>query len=62
MEEVAMALQKLSKSKLVILLYHEVMKLKGFEEEFLDSAFDHLAERENLAKVFITKNDRLRRI
>ena len=57
-----MALQKLSKSKLVILLYHEVMKLKGFEEEFLDSAFDHLAERENLAKVFITKNDRLRRI
>jgi len=45
MEEVAMALQKVSKSKLdVDLLYQKVMKTEGFEEEFLKNAFDHLIE------------------
>jgi len=50
MAEVAMALQKISKSKLdAELLYQEVMKTEGFQEDFLGSAFDHLVERENLA-------------
>jgi len=63
MEEVAMALQKISKSKLdVDLLYQEVMKTEGFDEEFLGNAFDHLVERENLAKGFLAKSDKLRRI
>ncbi|KAJ8428008.1 hypothetical protein Cgig2_032345 [Carnegiea gigantea] len=63
MAEVAMALQNISKSKLdVDLLYQEVMKTERFEEDFLGSAFDHLIERENLAKGFLAKNDKLRRI
>ena len=63
MEEVAMALQKISKSKLdVDLLYQEVMKTEGFDEEFLGNAFDHLVEWENLAKGFLAKNDKLKRI
>ena len=32
-----------------------MMKIEGFEEEFLGSAFDHLVERENLAKGFLAK-------
>ena len=51
------------KTKLdVNLLYREVMKTEGFEEDFLDSAFDHLIERENLPKGFLAKSDKLRRI
>ena len=56
-------LHKISKSKLDIdLLYQEVMKTEGFEEEFLNSAFDHLIERENLANDFLAKSEKLRRI
>jgi hypothetical protein len=62
MAEVAMALQKISKSKLdVDLLYQEVMKTEGFEEDFLASVFDHLVERENLANGFLAKSDKLRK-
>jgi len=61
--EVAMTLQKISKSKLdVDLLYQEVMKTEGFEEDFMGSAFDHLVECENLAKGFLAKSNKLRRI
>ena len=38
------------------------MKTEGFEEEFLENAFDHLVERENLAKGLLAKSDKLRRI
>ena len=63
MEEVDMALQKILKFKLdVDLLYQEVMKIEGFEEEFLGNAFDHLEERENPAKGFLAKSDKLKRI
>ena len=63
MAEVAMALQKISKSKLnVDLLYQEVMKTEGFKEDFLANIFDHLVERENLAKGFLAKSNKLRRI
>ena len=63
MGEIAAALQRISKSKLdVDLLYQEVMRIEGSEEKFLGNAFDHLVERENLAKGFLVKNDRLKRI
>ncbi|KAJ8429590.1 hypothetical protein Cgig2_008561 [Carnegiea gigantea] len=63
MAEVAIALQKMFKSKLnVDLLYQEVMKTEGFEEDFLGSAFDHLVQREHFAKGFLAKSDKLRRI
>jgi len=39
-----------------------VTKTEGFEEDFLGSAFDHVAECENLAKGFPAKSDKLRRI
>jgi len=53
MAEVVMALQKIFKSKLDDdLLYQEVMKTEGFEDDFLGSAFDHLVECENLQRAF----------
>ncbi|KAL3502106.1 hypothetical protein ACH5RR_036555 [Cinchona calisaya] len=59
--EVAAALTKLSASKLdVSSLYHEIMKIKGYDEEFLTSVFDHLVQNEMLGKSFIVKSDRLR--
>ncbi|KAL3498016.1 hypothetical protein ACH5RR_040748 [Cinchona calisaya] len=59
--EVAAALTKLSTNKLdVSSLYDEIMKMKGYEEEFLASVFDHLVQNEMLAKSFIVKSDRLR--
>ncbi|KAL3537706.1 hypothetical protein ACH5RR_001072 [Cinchona calisaya] len=59
--EVATALTKLSASKIdVSSLYHEIMKIKGYDEEFLASVFDHLVQNEILGKSFIVKNDRFR--
>ena len=59
MAEVSMALQKISESKLdVDLLYKKVMKTEGFEEDFLGSAFNHLVERENLAKGFLAQTEK----
>ncbi|KAL3530958.1 hypothetical protein ACH5RR_010280 [Cinchona calisaya] len=59
--EVAAALTQLSTNKLdVSSLYDEIMKMKGYEEEFLASVFDHLVQNEMLAKSFIVKSDRLR--
>ncbi|KAL3500331.1 hypothetical protein ACH5RR_039424 [Cinchona calisaya] len=58
--EVAAALTKLSTNKLdVSSLYDEIMKTKGYEEEFLASVFDHLVQNEMLAKSFIVNSDRL---
>jgi len=55
-DEVAIALQRISKSKLdVNLLYQDVMRIEGLEEEFLGRAFDYLVERENLGKSFFSK-------
>ena len=42
-------------------LYEEVMKIEGFEESMLASAFDHLNENEVLARSFLLKSDRLRK-
>jgi len=62
MGEVAMALQNISKSRLDIgFVYQKLMKIEGFEEELVDSAFDHL-QCENLTKGFIANNDKLWRI
>jgi hypothetical protein len=38
--------------------YEEVMKIEGFEESMLASAFDHLNVDEVLATSFMLKNDR----
>ena len=58
-----MVLQKISKSKIDInLLYQEVIKTEGFEDDFLGSAFDHIIQCENLTKGFLAKGDKLRRM
>ena len=40
-------------------LYEEVMKIEGFEESMLASAFDHLIGNELLTRSFLLKSDRL---
>ena len=40
-------------------LYEEVMKMDGFEENMLASAFDHLNRDEKQARSFMLKNDKL---
>ena len=42
-------------------LYEEVMKIEGYEESMLASAFDHLNSDEVLARSIMLKNDRLRK-
>jgi hypothetical protein len=37
------------------------MKIEGFEESMLASAFDHLNENEVLAMSFMLKSDKLRK-
>ena len=61
--DVAVALGKLTEDRLVVSnLYEEVMKTEDFDEEFLASAFDYLVQNEMLAKAFLAKNNRLRKI
>ena len=63
MEDVAMTLQKRSKSKLDEDFFIKiVMKIERFEKEFLGNTFDHLVEWKNLVNGFLEKCDKLRRI
>ncbi|XP_058220899.1 cyclic nucleotide-gated ion channel 1-like isoform X2 [Rhododendron vialii] len=63
LEEVGLAIKKLTDDRLNVNdLYEEVMKTEGFDEPTLALAFDHLVENEKVAKAFIVKNARLRRV
>ncbi|KAF3650842.1 hypothetical protein T459_25722 [Capsicum annuum] len=54
--EVAMAIGGMVDSRLdVTKLYEEVMAMEGYEEEFLDDAFDYLVQSDTLAKAFMAK-------
>ena len=60
--KVASAIEKISENQLNFgSLYEEVMKMDGFEENMLASAFDHLNGDEKQARSFMLKNDKLRR-
>lgn len=62
LSEVVSALQKFSENQLdVKKLYEEIMKIDDFEEGIRAAAFDHLVEREMLARAFLTKSESLRR-
>ena len=64
LEEVADAIKTLSdddKGKFTEDLYNEIMKIEGFDEEFLGGVFDHLNANKNLAQRFMVKSARLRR-
>ena len=43
-------------------LYEEIMKMEGYDEVVLASAFDHLMYDEQAARSFLAKNARLRKI
>ncbi|KAL3512062.1 hypothetical protein ACH5RR_024779 [Cinchona calisaya] len=61
--EVATALTKLSNNRLIVSdLYAELMKMKGYDDEFLATVFDHLVQNEMLALAFMAKSEKLRRI
>lgn len=59
--EVALALQALNKGVDADHLYQEVMKVEGYDEFMLATAFDHLNGDEKLARGFLVKNAKLRK-
>ena len=61
--KIASAIQEASSHRINFFsnIYEEVMKIEGFEESMLASAFDHLNENEILARSFLLKSDRLRK-
>ena len=63
MGKIASAIQEASlhRTNFFSNLYEEVMKIEGFEESMLASAFDHLNENEVLARSFMLKSDKLRK-
>ncbi|XP_056682887.1 uncharacterized protein [Spinacia oleracea] len=61
--EVVGALKNFSNNQLdVEKLHEEIMKMEDFDELVRDAAFNHLVEREMLAKAFLTKRELLRRL
>ncbi|KMT00243.1 hypothetical protein BVRB_1g016050 [Beta vulgaris subsp. vulgaris] len=61
--EVVTALKFFSQNPLdVQKLYEEIMKMDDVEEAVCVAAFDHLVEREMLAKAFLTKSEPLRKL
>ncbi|KMT19614.1 hypothetical protein BVRB_1g012290 [Beta vulgaris subsp. vulgaris] len=61
--EVVSALKNFSQNQLdVQKLYEEIMKMDDVEEAVRVAAFDHLVEREMLAKAFSTKSEPLRKL
>ncbi|KAL2935347.1 L10-interacting MYB domain-containing protein [Bienertia sinuspersici] len=63
LQEVVSALKKFSNNQLdVEKLHEEIMKMDDIEEAVRVAAFDHLVEREMLAKAFLTKSKHLRKL
>ncbi|KAM3340622.1 hypothetical protein P3S68_028256 [Capsicum galapagoense] len=57
--EVATTIGRLVDSRLdVTKLYEEVMAIEGYEEEFLDDAFNYLVQSDTLANAFMTKKSK----
>ena len=61
LEEIVSTLKALNKGVDANQLYEEVMKVEGYDEFMLASAFDHLMGDERLAKGFLVKNAKLRK-
>ena len=61
--EVAKAIKALNKNELDVgILYEEVMKIEGYDENALSEAFDYLVENEKTAKAFLAKNANLKKL
>jgi hypothetical protein len=61
LKDVALALRSLNKGVDADYLYEEVMKVEGYDEFMLASAFDHLIGDENVTKRFLAKNAKLKK-
>ena len=61
LENVALVLQALNKEVNADHIYQEVMKVEGYDEFMLASAFDHLNRDEKAARGFLVKNAKLRK-
>lgn len=62
MENIANAIKEINNFAYIDELYDEVMKMRGFDEVMLASAFDHLVGNHTTARAFIKKSVKLRRI
>jgi len=61
LKDVALAVRSLNKGVDADYLYEEVMKVEGYDEFMLASAFDHLIGDENVARGFLAKNAKLKK-
>lgn len=61
LKEIALVLKSLNKGVDADNLYEEVMKVEGYDEFMLVSAFDHLMGDENVARAFLAKNAKLKK-
>jgi hypothetical protein len=61
LEEIVSTLKALNKGVDANQLYEEVMKVEGYDEFMLASAFDHLRRDENVARGFLVKNAKLKK-
>jgi hypothetical protein len=61
LKEATSELKALNKGVDVNQLYEEVMKVEGYDEFMLASAFDHLLGDEKVAKGFLVKNAKLKK-
>ena len=65
LKEIAVALKEINRSPVdYTALYNEVMAMmaNGYSEDMLATVFDHLCENEKIARGFLAKNARLRKL
>nr|POF21660.1 hypothetical protein CFP56_26324 [Quercus suber] len=65
LKEIAVALKEINRGPVdYTALYNKVMAMMvdGYSEDMLATAFDHLCENEKLAREFLAKNARLRKL
>ena len=65
LKEIAVALKEINRGLVdYTALYNEVMAMMadGYSEDMLATAFDHLCENERVARGFLAKNSRLRKL
>ena len=62
LKEIIVSLEALKQGPNVVELYEAVMKIEGFDEEMLATAFDYLVQEEKVQRSFMAKNANLRKI
>ena len=62
LKEIIVSLEALKQGPNAVELYEVVMKIEGFDEEMLATAFDYLVQEEKVGRSFMAKNANLRKI